>query len=213
MRNENQKLANDNKGLRGSLDDKIKYYETQNEQLREAHEEYFKNVQSQKAQNEELRKKIETVSMELNLKTQESMLHQDALREFQAKEEELSERFNEQTNKINELKDGTKDLKEKLEAAEKEIAEASKEKDVAIKLVKALQASLKEEEIKSQTMENAVKETTQELDTLMQTMTKKEQEFREREQSIGKKEQEMTQFVETAKHETQTMQAQMTRLH
>ena len=98
-------------------------------------------------------------------------------------------------------------MKEKLETAEKEIAEASKEKEVAIKLVKALQESLKDDEIKSQTMENAVKETTQELDKLMQTMTKKEQEFREREQSIGHKEKEMTQFVETAKQETQTMQA------
>lgn len=121
MTNENIKLANDNNGLRGSLDDKIQYYENQNNQLKEAHEDYYKNIQSQKAQNDELRKKIETVSKELNLKTQESMIHQDAIKEVQAKEEEMSEKLNEQTNALNELKDGSKDLKDKYDNAEKEL--------------------------------------------------------------------------------------------
>jgi hypothetical protein len=69
----------------------------------------------------------------------------------------MQEKFNEQTNALNQLKDGSKDLKDKYENAEKELRQTSKEKDAAVKLVKAVSESLKSEEIKSNTMEAAVK--------------------------------------------------------
>lgn len=79
----------------------------------------------------------------------------------------MSEKFNELTNALNEQKDVSKDLKDKLEGVEKDLSEATREKDTAIKLVKAMEESLNKEEFKSKTMETAVLHSTQKLDKMM----------------------------------------------
>lgn len=79
LQNQNEKLKVENEKLRGSFDDRIKHFESQNQILQEANAVAIRDLEDGKAQNEEYKKKIQNTNEALNLKTQEVLLKEEAL--------------------------------------------------------------------------------------------------------------------------------------
>jgi hypothetical protein len=118
----NGKLSQENSKLRGKLDDQLAHYIEENLTIKEA---YNAQVASAKIQNEEQKCQIDKLSLQLNLKSQECLLQQEAVEEGRTIIEELKREATEQNISFNELREKFENLAQagELEAARNAAAE------------------------------------------------------------------------------------------